>query len=112
MAGDPRFSWPPSNLARVYINRKDYAQALEWLQKAVALNPEHLRAVQNLGWTLNELGRRDEALAVYQPALALDPDDAWTHPNIGRAPLQPGAETGAVPRLPTSCGPRAPHREV
>src|SRR6266516_5055815 len=75
---------------RVHINRKDYAQALEWLQKAVALNPDHLRAVQNLGWTLNELGRRDEALAIYQRALALDPDDAWTHANIGWALLKLG----------------------
>src|SRR2546427_8316465 len=59
----------------------------DWLQKAVALNPDHLRAVQNLGWTLNELGRRDEALAIYQRALALDSDDAWTHANIGWALL-------------------------
>ena len=102
MAIDPRFSWPPSNLARVHINRKDYAQALEWLQKAVALNPDHLRAVQNLGWTLNELGRRDEALAIYQRALALDPDDAWTHANIGWALLKLGRESEAVPALQTS----------
>ncbi|PYN96229.1 MAG: hypothetical protein DMD91_22290 [Candidatus Rokuibacteriota bacterium] len=102
MAADPRFSWPPSNLARVYINRKDYTQALDWLQKAVALNPDHLRAVQNLGWTLNELGRRDEALAIYQRALALDPDDAWTHANIGWALLKLGRESEAVPELQTS----------
>lgn len=102
MAADPRFSWPPSNLARLYIARKDYTQALEWLQKAVALNPDHLRAVQNLGWTLNEMGRREEALAAYQRALTLDPDDAWTHANIGWALLKLGRESEAVPELQTS----------
>src|SRR3989475_10833894 len=74
----------------------------DWLQKAVALNPDHLRAVQNLGWTLNELGHRDEALAIYQRALALDPDDAWTHANIGWALLKLGRESEAVPALQTS----------
>ena len=42
------------------------------------LDPEQPGALANLGGTLLEMGRKDEALAWIDKALALDPEDAIT----------------------------------
>jgi hypothetical protein len=48
------------------------------------LKPDHALANYNLGNTLKELGRLDEALASYTQAIALKPDYAKAHNNFGQ----------------------------
>ena len=44
------------------------------MQKAVTLSPQDPEAHSNMGVTLKELGRLDEAEASYNQAIALKPD--------------------------------------
>ena len=48
-----------------------------------ALKPDYAEAHSNLGTTLKELGRLDEAVASYNQAIALKPDYAEAHSNLG-----------------------------
>jgi len=47
------------------------------------LKPDYAEAHYNLGNTLKELGRLDEALASYTQAIAMKPDFAEAHSNLG-----------------------------
>jgi len=47
------------------------------------LNPDYAEAHSNLGTTLKELGRLDEAEASYTQAIVLKPDYAEAHNNLG-----------------------------
>jgi tetratricopeptide (TPR) repeat protein len=47
------------------------------------LKPDYAEAHSNLGGTLQELGRLDEAEASYKQAIALKPDFAEAHNNLG-----------------------------
>jgi hypothetical protein len=49
------------------------ASAERELKKALALNPAYVPALQNLANLNEDLGRREEALALYERILALDP---------------------------------------
>ena len=49
------------------------------MQKSVQLAPQDAEAHSNLGNTLKELGRLDEAEASYRQAIALKPDYAEAH---------------------------------
>jgi tetratricopeptide (TPR) repeat protein len=53
--------------------RQDAAAERE-LETALALNPSYFPALLNLANLKTDLGRRDEALALYERILALDPD--------------------------------------
>jgi protein O-GlcNAc transferase len=50
-------------------------EGLDYLQRAIALAPQNLQAHLRLGATLSDIGRSDQALAVYGTALSLFPDD-------------------------------------
>jgi predicted O-linked N-acetylglucosamine transferase (SPINDLY family) len=51
----------------------DYAQALEWYQSVLALDPSHVEALSNLAATLLALNRREEALQHWKRAVKLRP---------------------------------------
>ena len=51
--------------------------------QAIALKPDFAEAHSNLGNTLQELGRLDEAEASYNQAVALKPDFAEAYYNLG-----------------------------
>ncbi|MDC0414453.1 tetratricopeptide repeat protein, partial [Gammaproteobacteria bacterium] len=53
--------------------------------QAIALKPDYVEAHNNLGGTLLELGRLDEALASYTQAIVLNPDFAEAYVNLGIA---------------------------
>ena len=50
-----------------------HTNALRWLQRAIELDPSRADVRVWLGFTLNELGRHDEALAQYRAATEIDP---------------------------------------
>ena len=57
--------------------------AVELINKAVAINPDYAEAHNNLGNALKDLGRADEAAASYRKALAINPDFAEAYSNLG-----------------------------
>ena len=60
----------------------DEAEASSYNQ-AIALKPDYVEAHNNLGVTLQELGRLDEAQTSYTKAIALKPDYVQTQSNLG-----------------------------
>jgi tetratricopeptide (TPR) repeat protein len=104
IATDPRFSWPYSNMGRLYMDMDQYELALDWLQRAVRLNPDHFRAQVNLGVTLYTLERYDEAVVAYRAALALNPADALVHADLGRSLLKVGLDGEGLRELQTAVG--------
>ena len=58
------------------------SESLVASQKSVQLAPQDAEAHYNLGITLQELGRLDEAEASYKQAIVLKPD-ADAHCNLG-----------------------------
>ena len=65
-------------------------------EAALALDPEHGPANNLRAIALVRLGRRDEAGATIEAALARDPEDAVTHANQGWARMHAGDFRGAL----------------
>src|SRR5207247_11411333 len=42
---DPRFSWPPYHIGRIYMAKAHYEQARVWLERALAVHPARWAAV-------------------------------------------------------------------
>ena len=61
-------------LGTLALARHDFAGALEWGQRAVALNPYHAASYGVVGDAQIELGRYDEAVATIQKMVDLRPD--------------------------------------
>jgi Flp pilus assembly protein TadD len=69
-----QFGWKV--LGAVYGQTGRNSEAINANQTSVALSPEDAEAHSNLGNTLKELGRLNEAEASYTQAIALKPDFA------------------------------------
>lgn len=61
-------------LGTLFGQQGDQARALEWINKAIAREPGNALYRKNAAVTLVQLGRRVEAIAAYEKALALNPD--------------------------------------
>jgi protein O-mannosyl-transferase len=58
------------------------AETLQYLEKAVQLNPKHVPALVNLGTEYRNVNRLPEAAAILEQALALDPNTLATYVNL------------------------------
>jgi tetratricopeptide (TPR) repeat protein len=76
-----QFAWKVLGPVLAVAGKK--SEALDANQKAVALSPQDAEAHNNLGNTLKELVRFEEAKATYTQAIALKPDFAEAHYNLG-----------------------------
>ena len=65
-------------------------EALESYERALALRPRHVEALNNYGNLLCKLGRIQDALAAYERVLELRPGDAEAHLNMAFARLLTG----------------------
>jgi len=99
---DPRFSWPHHNIGRLYMDKGDYERARVWLERALAVNPDHWRALYNYGVTSANLKRWPDALTAYRRALAISPGDARLHANVGWTLIELGQRTEADRELQTA----------
>ncbi len=80
--------YPASGFAWMALGTALQAQGkngLPALQKATELMPNNAEAHMNLGNTLKELGRLDDAVASYRLALGIKPDFVMAHYNLGNA---------------------------
>jgi hypothetical protein len=68
-------------LGIIYAQRKDYTQALKYLEAAVKVNPQNGIAHSNQGNVLFELGQLEEAVNAYDKAIKLAPTyaEAWSN---------------------------------
>ena len=81
LAADPQHVDALHLLGLVLYQQGDAAQAVEWLQRAIALRPQ-VEFLSNLGTALAQLGRMDEAVEVHRRAIAARPGDPISHFNL------------------------------
>jgi tetratricopeptide (TPR) repeat protein len=70
-------------LAVVYLRGRNFSDAERYCRQAITLDPEFEEAYYNLGNSLSEQGRTDEALQAFQTAYTLDPHYAGPHREAG-----------------------------
>ena len=71
------------NLAIIHANNDDDAAVRTNLDAALALNPNHPAALNQLGMLLRKNGKFIEAEAAYLKAVTVSPDYALAHYNMG-----------------------------
>jgi len=72
-------------MGAMYAQTKNHLQAIEFLSKAIKINPQFAPCYNNRGIALKELKRLDEALASYDKAISIKPDYAEAYYNRGNA---------------------------
>lgn len=86
-AGDPKQSKYPYWLARIEYDEHNYASSVARLQAVTAADPQFLKAWDNLGLSLEGLGKLPEAVASYRRANLLNREAAvkspWPALNLG-----------------------------
>lgn len=78
--------WPSYDTAftegRTAITRHDWLLAAQATRDALRHNPQSADALNNLGWTLAQLGFREQAIAAYEEALKLEPGHERARNNL------------------------------
>lgn len=74
-----------ANVGLAYREDGDQQRAVEYLTKALEIDPRNTAAAINLGNALVSLGRLTDAVEVYRKGLAADPDSADLNYNLGYA---------------------------
>lgn len=72
------------------FEKKDIAGSLAALEQAVAIDPEFVPALNNLGARYVLTGRFAEAISTFRKALAIDPDAPMVHTNLAQALIHKG----------------------
>lgn len=70
-------------------------EAVAEYERALALVPQHVKALTNLGKALGSLGRTEEAVACYRKALEIEPAFPAANFNLGNSLLRSGDLDGA-----------------
>ncbi len=83
LGADPRHAeaWRRMSLLAEQFGRPDLA--LDWIGKAAALEPDNLHYLFAEAVTLQEAGRLADAEARYRRMIAINPDLADVHSNLG-----------------------------
>lgn len=79
----PRNPFGLKALGAIYNQTERYLEAIEPMQKAIALEPWDAELHANLGNSYKELGRLNEAEQEYRKALSIDPGYAAVYSNLG-----------------------------
>ncbi|HSQ79239.1 MAG TPA: sulfatase-like hydrolase/transferase [Candidatus Bathyarchaeia archaeon] len=77
-------------------NPDDLAQALDHFRRAVEIDPVSNPALRGLASALTRSGREDEALPVWEKAVAADPKDDFSTYNLGVAYFNQGDKAKAL----------------
>ena len=87
------------NLSRVLLDAHRPSDALTVLDRALAIDTTCGDAYRLKGLAYHDLSQVDDALAAYQSALRLDPEDAWSMNNLAFIRIQQGRYDEALPAL-------------
>ncbi|MFQ5584492.1 MAG: tetratricopeptide repeat protein, partial [Calditrichia bacterium] len=73
------------NIADVYREIKNFDEAIDYYNEAIALNPKYDKAYNSLGVTYDSQKEYDKAIEYYQQAISINPGDFIYHANMGDA---------------------------
>ncbi|MGE0109611.1 MAG: tetratricopeptide repeat protein [Bdellovibrionales bacterium] len=79
-----------SNIAGIYINRKEFKRAEELASRALVLMPQHRQALRNLGTALSEQRKDEEAFSVLNKLAQIDPQNPDAFLALGRVAIKLG----------------------
>ena len=96
IARNPQDADSLSNLGQVLVRLNRPADAIPYLQRAVAIAPDRWAYQFNLARALGLMGRMAESIQTYRQAQELFPDDYVTAFNLALALHKNGDEAGAV----------------
>ena len=99
LANDPNHAQALAYLGDVNIKQNDNAAALPLLDKAVRLPGAPRIAFVDLGILYADAGRKDEAVAVFQHAITMDPSEVDAHWRLGRLYASMGRQQDAKVEL-------------
>ncbi len=68
--------------AQTLLKEKDYLASISLYFTVTELAPHHYRAYHFRGDALRYLGRTDEAIAMYQQAISVNPNSYWSYHNL------------------------------
>ena len=97
---------PSLAAGRKAVNAKDFAGAIQQLNKAAAETPKDADVQNLLGYSYRNLGQYDKAMEHYQLALQLDPRHRGAHEYIGELYLkmdQPAEAEKHLSALSSAC---------
>lgn len=87
---DPRSADILCLIGSIHLSRKDWAQALQAAEEGLECNAEHVGCTNLRAMALVKLGRKNEAGATIEEALARSPEDDVSHANMGWTLLEKG----------------------
>jgi len=72
-----------NEIALFHIDRREYQQAFEPLQRSLKLDPYQPTPYINLGLAYEGVGLPDKAMEAYQRVISISPDDPTAYYNLG-----------------------------
>jgi tetratricopeptide (TPR) repeat protein len=94
--GLPDFWEANSNLAKIRIGQKRWAESLPLLERALELKPDQYEIVYDQGLALTELGDLEGAADAFRRAVPLDPEPPKAELNLSRALFNLGQTEAAL----------------
>lgn len=83
-------------MANRYMKTRTWATAIIWLHQATEIQPDFFEAYLLLGDVHLETGELREAVAAYEKAIKLKPEDPTPHLKLGHALIALGDWNGAL----------------
>jgi len=87
------------NLGQVYLEEKNYPEAINWFRTSLSRNKDYPDPYLGLGEALVGAGRLEEAVAQLEAGVAAVPGDPGLHLALGQALFRAGRFTEAKPQL-------------
>jgi len=87
---DPDAVAPRFNLAKIYIQRKNFDQARQYLKEIIERDKEYVQAYYLLARLETSTGHRDDGLKVYQALVKADPKQPQAYYMIGMLQIDMG----------------------
>jgi len=111
LAVDAEFIQALDGIGMLLAARHDYRQAADYFRASLQLKPGSAFVHFNLGFVLEKLGNRGEAIAAFQQAVAINPalDRAWYGMGLAHATLGQHAAAAEAFRHAAELQPMNPH---
>jgi tetratricopeptide (TPR) repeat protein len=73
------------NQGRQAVLNRDFQAAIDAFMKVIAIEPNNVKALYNLGYSYRQTGDKDKAIEFSERAVQADPDQLYVHQNLGFA---------------------------
>jgi tetratricopeptide (TPR) repeat protein len=83
-------------LAEIYMDKGNWARALDEIETAMKLNPDSAMVQRNLGYVMDNQGRHKEAIAAFQRAAKLAPKLGYIYSTAGNGYVALGDYDNAI----------------